>query len=667
MTLSRRQALLAGALLPGAATAAAAQPAAATTPIATPIATTAPLTPLREGTVDPATRRRVPSTRPGQPSARQVAPSSVIGNLAGRSRLSLDGRWRYIADPFDVVMRKPRDRRNVWKDQIEQPGQTIIEYEWESSPELTVPGDWTTQVRELHFYDGTVYLRRVFDMPPAQHQAALADGRRRFLVFEAVNHRSTVWLNQQDLGGHEGGFTPFAFEVTGQLQAGRNLLVVRADSRHDAESLPSVDFDWHNYGGITRSVWLVDVPATFVRHWSLRLDGNQLVAEAQLDGREAAGLAVTLSIAELGVRLQGQADTRGRVRLQGKAPATLVRWSPENPRLYEVTLQAGADIQTDAVGLRTLQVRGREVLLNGQPVFFRGISLHEEAIGPAGGRHVGAAEARALLQVAKDLNCNFVRLAHYPHGEAMLRAADAMGLMVWSEIPVYWEDVSYTSAKTLALAKTQFTEMIERDANRASVVMWSVANETPEIASRLAFLKDVVAHVRALDPSRLLTAALNKNADIDGTREGQKRFVVNDPLGEVLDVIGVNQYEAWYSQLTPAELSTVSFSSPYAKPILVSEFGADAPIGFRADKSVRWSEDFQAWLYDETLKMIDRIPGLVGVTPWLLKDFRSPRRWHGRFQGNWNRKGVISEEGRRKLAFDVLSRWYAQKTTKPPR
>jgi beta-glucuronidase len=646
MTLSRRQALVAGALLPGAATAA---PSTSAIPAPAPV--------LREGSIDPATRRRVPSTRPGEPGARRVAPSSVIGNIAGRSRTSLDGRWRFIVDPFDVVRRKPRDRRNVWKDQIEQPGQTIIEYEWESSPEIAVPGDWTTLVPELHHYDGTVYLRRLFDL----QASAIADGRRRFLAFDAVNYRSTVWLNQQDLGGHEGGFTPFCFEVTSVLKAGRNLLVVRADSRHDEESLPSVDFDWHNHGGITRGVWLVDVPATFVRHWSVRLEGARLLAQALLDGPEAAGMPVVLSIRELGLRLQGRCDERGRARFEGAVPRSLVRWSPESPRLYEVELAAGADVQTERVGFRTIEVRGREVLLNGAPVFFRGISLHEEALGAQGGRRVGDAEARALLQAAKDLNCNFVRLAHYPHGEAMLRAADTMGLMVWSEIPVYWEDVAYTSAKTLALAKTQFTEMIERDANRASVVMWSVANETPEIASRLTFLKDVVAHVRALDPSRLLTAALNKNADVDGTREGEKRFLINDPLGEVLDVIGVNQYEAWYSQLTPAELSTVSFASPYAKPILVSEFGADAPAGLRADKTVRWSEDFQAWLYDETLKMIDRIPGLVGVTPWLLKDFRSPRRWHGRFQGNWNRKGLISEDGRRKLAFDVLRRWYERK------
>ncbi len=596
-----------------------------------------------------------PAPGPGEPGSSELAPSSVIANVAGRGATPLDGRWKIIADPFDITRRKPRDRRTVWKDLIEQPGQTIIEYEWESSPDFDVPGDWNTQVRELHLYDGTAYFRRLFDAPPP------APGRRRFLVFDAVNYRSTVWLNQTRLGGHEGGFTPFSFEVTAQLKSGRNLLVVRADSRHDAESLPAVDFDWHNQGGITRSVWLLDVPQTFVRHWSLRLHRGRLLAQAQLDGAGAADTPVELTIPALGVRLQGRPDAQGRVALEAAAPPALRRWSPEQPTLYDVLLTAGEDNQRERIGLREIEVRGKEVLLNGEPVFLRGISLHEEALGSAGGRHVGAEQARALLGIAKRLNCNFVRLAHYPHGEAMLRAADEMGLMVWAEIPVYWEEVSYGSAKTLALARTMFTEMIERDANRAAVVMWSVANETPETAPRLAFLTDVVAHVRRLDGSRLITAALNKNADVGGAREGQKRFTVDDPLGAVLDVIGFNQYEGWYSQLPPDQFHSVSFSSPWDKPLVMSEFGADARLGFRAERHVRWSEDFQAWLFEETLKVVDRIPGIAGLTPWLLKDFRSPRRWHGRFQQNWNRKGVVSENGEPKLAFGVLERYYARR------
>lgn len=408
----------------------------------------------------------------------------------------------------------------------------------------------------------------------------------------------------------------------------------------------------------------MSAPATFVRHWFVRLQGNEIVCDATLDGATAAGTMVECALPALSWKASGQVDANGKARFSAPAPANLIRWSPESPTLYDVVVAAGEDRQRDRVGFRTISVEGKQVLLNDRPVFLSGISMHEEPIGASGGRVVRDREARALLQVAKNMNCNFVRLAHYPHSEAMLRAADAMGVLVWAEVPVYWEDVSYASTKTLSLAQTMFTEMIERDANRASVVMWSVANETPENTTRFNFLRAVVTHVKALDPSRLVTAALNKNADVGGTLDGQKRFIIDDPLGAYLDVIGFNQYEAWYSQITPAQLKDVSFSCPYDKPLIVSEFGADALAGHRADKRARWSEDFQAWLYTETLAMIDRIPGVVGITPWVLKDFRTPRRWHGRFQQNWNRKGMISPEGKPKLAFTALRNYYQKKHIK---
>jgi beta-glucuronidase len=650
MTTSRRRLLARSLLLPAGAVLN--QAVAQTTPAA--VASAPPPAVLRPGQVDPATRRRVPSIAPGEPGATTVAAPSVINNIAGRSKTRLDGKWRVVADPFDTIRKKPRDRRNVWQDKIETPESVIIEYEWETTPEFTVPNDWNTHVETMHLYDGTAYFRRRFDAQPKE-------GMRQFLYFEAINYRSTVWLNGQNLGGHEGGFTPFSFDVTGKLVAGNNLLVVRADSRHDDETLPAADFDWHNYGGITRSVWMVETPTTFVRHWFLRLKDSNMLADVQLDGPAAANASVTIEIAQAGIKLSGATDSKGMASMQIPTPTGLKLWSPAEPTMYEVTVTAGGDVQKDKMGFRTITTRGRELLLNGKPLFLRGISMHEEPISKKGGRHVSERQGRELLKTAKDMGCNFVRLAHYPHGEHMLRSADEMGLLVWAEIPVYWEDVTYTSAKTLSLAKNMMSEMILRDSNRASVIMWSVANETPEMATRLKFLEALIAHVRQIDSSRLITAALNKNADIGGARPGETKFIVNDPLGASLDVIAANQYEAWYSALKPGQLNTVSFSCPYDKPFMISEFGADALLGHRTDKSERWSEDFQAYLFDETLKMIDRIPGLVGLTPWLLKDFRSPRRWHGRFQQNWNRKGMISEDGKRKLAFEVLRKYYSTK------
>jgi beta-glucuronidase len=568
--------------------------------------------------------------------------------------MSLDGGWKFLIDPYDVAQRKPRNRRTFWLDEKEAPGGPLIEYEWASSPEILVPGDWNSQRPEFTWYDGPAYYQRFF-------KAGRAPGKRRFLAFDAVNYRATVWLNTKEIARHEGGFTPFLIDVTDALVEGENLLVVRADSRHDPETLPSVDFDWKNYGGITRSVALVETPATFIRDAFVRLEGGEIVADIRLEGANTKRRPVRVRVAGARLALSGRTDDAGRARLRVRAPAGLALWSPESPTLYAVSIEAGDDRIEDMIGFRTISVRGREILLNGKAVFLRGISLHEEAIGAVATRAIDKDAARALLQTAKDLGCNFVRLAHYPHTALMSQLADELGLMVWAEIPVYWEDVSYGSDKTLALARAMMTELVVRDRNRASVVMWSVANETPPQPARTHFLETVIADVRRLDPTRLVTAALDKNVDIGGVRDGESRISVQDQLGASLDVISMNQYEGWYGRRLPGQIvDQVSFSTTFNKPLIMSEFGADALHGHRGPKEERWTEDYQAWLFAETLRCIDR-DGFAGACPWLLKDFRSPRRWHGRFQQLWNRKGVISETGARKLAFETLRAYYATK------
>jgi beta-glucuronidase len=578
----------------------------------------------------------------------------VLVGLKHRTKQSLDGVWRYVLDPFDTARRKPRSRRTFWLDEREVPGGPLIEYEWATSPEITVPGDWNSQIEELTWYEGPAYFQRTFRTSPPP-------GHRSFLVFEAVNYRASVWLNQQEMGHHEGGFTPFVFEVTDKLRAEDNLLVVRADSRPNAQGLPSVDFDWKNYGGITRPVWLVHLPQTYIRDVVVRLEGGALCADIRLDGPDAANQPVRCTIPGLRQSLRGRTDASGRAMLRTAIPRGLRRWSPEAPTLYDVEVSTAADRWSDRIGFRDIATRGREILLNGSPVFLRGIALHEEAIGADATRRIDEAAARALLQTAKDLGCNFVRLAHYPHNDHMARLADEMGLLVWAEIPVYWEDVSYGSDATLALARLMMAELIVRDRNRASIALWSVANETPQIPARTHFLRTVIADVRRLDATRLVTAALDKNVDIGGVRDGESRISVQDALGADLDVIAMNQYEGWYGARLPGQIfDQVSFSSVYDKPLVMSEFGADALYGHRGAREERWTEDYQAFLFQETLRCIDR-DGFVGSCPWLLKDFRSPRRWHGRFQQLWNRKGVISETGQRKAAFGVLSAYYAAK------
>ena len=575
-----------------------------------------------------------------------TTPPSTPGHLLSREMRTLDGDWRYLVDPMRVGHKKGNGLRyGIARDVTLEPGdRRLVEYEWSAAPRIDVGADWNSQVPELAWYEGTLWYRTRVDVTPR------AD-RRYFLYFEGSNYRTQPFLNGQALGQHRGGFTPFAFEVTQGLRKGSNSVVVSVDNRHGADTVPGVDFDWQNYGGITRPVHLVEVPQTYVHDaWAwLDADGSTIRAEMLLDGPKRAGQQVRLRIAELGIDVRARTDAQGRARLAAPARG-LQRWSPAQPRRYAVEFSAGEDRVRTQSGFRTIQTRGQDILLNGEPVFLKGISLHEEPLGAVGTRRMDEASIRRLLREAQDLGVNFVRLAHYPHNERTVAIAEELGLLVWSEIPIYW-DIDFSNEAVLKAAKAMMVANIRRDRHRANLIVWSVANETPNQDDRNRFLRSLIDTVRAEDPTRLVSAAMDRTPEVDGV------FNVNDPLGAQLDLLAVNQYEGWYGDRTPSEVAALRWQTPYDKPLIFSEFGADAPYGFRASEDVRWSEDYQKAIYRETLAMTRNIGFLRGLSPWILKDFRSPRRWHGH-QQYWNRKGLIDPEGRRKQAFDTLRDHY---------
>ncbi len=268
------------------------------------------------------------------------------------------------------------------------------------------------------------------------------------------------------------------------------------------------------------------------------------------------------------------------------------------------------------------------------------------------GRLRGQGDMRMLLQWAKEMNCNYVRLAHYPHSEEMVRLADEMGLLVWAEVPVYWT-ISWLNESTYQNAEKQLSDLMTRDKNRSSVIVWSVGNETPISEPRNIFMSKMVAKARSLDNTRLVSAALEIH------RKGNE-IVVEDPLGEKLDLVSFNEYAGWYWSNTK-DMLNYKYEIKYNKPVVITEFGADALAGFHADEETRWSEEYQELLYKNQIIMLENMPGLRGMTPWILVDFRSPRRQHPYFQDFWNRKGLISETGKRKKAFYVLQKYYESK------
>ncbi len=331
-------------------------------------------------------------------------------------------------------------------------------------------------------------------------------------------------------------------------------------------------------------------------------------------------------------------------------------WSPETPKLYKVSVKAGDDSIEDEIGFRTIEVKGTEILLNGKPVFLRGVSIHAEAPYRTG-RAYSDKDAETLLGWARELGCNYVRLAHYPHDETMLRAADRMGVLVWAENPVYWA-VQFDKPEVYANAQHQLEEEIGTSRNHAAIILWSMANETPINDARTKFISSLAARARELDPTRLITAALLVHTEPNGERSTK---IVDDPLGASLDVLGTNEYIGWYEQ-HPETADKTDWRISYQKPLIMSEFGADAKAGLHGGENDRWTEEYQASVFRHQLGMLNRIDQLRGMSPWILMDFRSPRRPLAGIQDMFNRKGLISDQGVKKQAFFVLQKAYTEKT-----
>ena len=568
-------------------------------------------------------------------------------NVYARQTISLNGEWNYFVDVQEQGYYDYRMNPTRWgyflNAKPQQPSD-LVEYDFDASPTMHVPGDWNTQDQRLFFYEGTVWMKRDFDYQPQQ-------GKRALIYFGAVNYEAIVYVNGKKVGRHVGGFTPFCYDVTDVVKNGNNFVILKIDNKRHADNVPTQIFDWWNYGGITRDVLLVTVGETYIDDYSLQLaKGNArlLNFQARLN-QPKAGEEISLSIPELKVRKTVVTDANGVASISFKAKPAL--WSPETPKLYKVEITRGEELINDEIGFRTIETRGKQLLLNGKPIFLRGVCAHEETAYTS--RRCNSAEdADTLLAWAKDLGCNFIRFAHYPHNELAVREAERLGFLLWSEIPVYWT-ISWKNADTYANAERQLGDMIRRDKNRAAVIIWSLANETPHSAERDAFLSKLALHAKAQDSTRLISMAMEVTSASNYVNR------LNDNMNKYVDVVSFNQYVGWYRDVNDAP--KMKWEIPYEKPVIISEFGGGAKAGKHGDKEQRWTEEFQENLYRENLAMLDKIEGLAGTCPWVLKDFRSPRRPLPEIQDFFNRKGLVSDQGRRKKAFQVLKEWYVEK------
>ncbi|WP_420339215.1 glycoside hydrolase family 2 protein [Roseibium sp.] len=559
--------------------------------------------------------------------------------MGGRASESLDGDWTFCVDLLDTGLRQkwfsmlpeaPENRTEPW-DYDPYMGETV-----------PVPSNWAMLKEKWYFFEGSAWYTRPLDID------VIDETKRTFLRFGAAAYDCKIFLNGEFIGNHYGASTPFCVELTGKLKTGRNWIMACVNNTRTRDRVPMRNTDWFNYGGIYREVGLFQTPKSLIKDFFLYLvpDGSyeKLCAEVTIDG-PPSGEPARLSIPGLGLELDVPLDSSGNGKIEFAANPQL--WSPDTPLLYDAEVVYGGDKIRDRVGFRQIERRGTDIVLNGEPLFLRGISVHED--DAALGKVTTEADLRCRFDHARELGCNYLRLAHYPHHELAAQLADELGFLLWEEIPVYWA-IDFENPATYRDAENQLSELIKRDRNRASVVIWSVGNENPDTDARLDFMKNLAETAKRLDPTRLTSAACLVN---------HARNRIEDRLAQHIDVIGLNEYYGWYEE-DFEDLAAIDENSDPDRPVVISETGADGVIGDKGPKTGLFSEDYMAEVYTKQIATLRRLAYVKGMSPWILYDFRVERR-QNIFQNGYNHKGLIAADKKtKKKAFHILAEYYHQ-------
>jgi beta-glucuronidase len=574
-------------------------------------------------------------------SFNSIFAQSAMTNVQARHCINLNGKWQVIIDPTGAG-----DWRQVWQEKKPEKKTDFIEYSFEGGPLLNVPGDFNSQMTELKYFEGTVWYKKTFDYN-------LNKGKRLFLHFGAINYLANIYFNGNVLGKHEGGFTPFQFEITKEVKKGGNTIVVRVNNQRLKDGIPGLGYDWFNWGGITRDVNLIETENSFINDYFIQLKKhsyNEVLGWVKLNGNNLYQ-SVSIKIPELKVDYKTRSNSEGIAEVKFTSKFKL--WSPENPKLYNVIIESETDTVMDYIGFRSIETRGTKIYLNGNPVFLKGINIHEENPLRAA-RAFSESDALILLTWAKELGCNMVRLAHYPHNEYMIRLAEKMGIMVWDEIPVY-QQIEFSATGVTDKMDLMMREMVSRDKNRSGVIIWSLSNETNTSPGRDNALITLTDKCRHLDSTRLITSVIN-NQDYNNNV-----LSVVDTLYRHFDIISLNEYLGWYVPWQGPARNVKWNLVCKDKPIVISEFGGEALYGSNygpKDEAAYWSEEYQEQIYKDQIAMFGTITDLCGVCPWLLADYRSSGRMHPVYQNGWNRKGLLSDRGDKKKAWYILKAYY---------
>lgn len=534
--------------------------------------------------------------------------------------------------------------------------------------------------REFADHVGEMVYQRTFDVTESMLEGRLV------LRFGSAAHRAEVWLNGNRIGAHKGGFLPFSFEIGGKVQEGENLLTVYVNNivdystlpcgRVETESFPGLpdrtvdlpNFDFYNYTGLLRPVWLYTTPLTYIRDITIngRCDGS-FEWKVEADGKDPAGSVADIQVLdENGAVLFQGSGFEGAGQLEKIRP-----WSCEDPCLYRFRVElrnrdGSRDEYTEEFGFRDISIEKCRILLNGKPVYLKGFGKHEE--GPFSGRGTNLPLMTKDLGLLKWIGANSFRTSHYPNSEEMMQLCDRMGILVIDEAPAVGLNTGFTATGLLggspegtwAVLKTGehhrrvMEELVDRDKNHPCVIAWSVANEpASQEEGAKEYFEPLVRLTKERDAQRRPVTIV--------TYEGSTPETCK--VAELCDFLMLNRYRGWYdtegnlpgaAAKLEAELEGFHRRCP-DKPIMLGEYGADTVAGLHDVNARLFTEEYQTLFMKTYAEVFDRLPYITGEHVWVFADFATAENIK-RVDGN--KKGIFTRDRRPKqAAYYLRDRW----------
>lgn len=578
--------------------------------------------------------------------------------------------------PIDNEIRQVKELNGIWKFKKDGYFRQGFEEKWYENPlegviDMPVPASYNdiTTDAELRDHVGWVWYERVFAVP------GLWKDQRIVLRFGSVTHHAVVYLNGKEIARHKGGFLPFETDITGFVNEGENRMTVavgnilewdclpvghieyRKDDLHpDGQMEQKFDFDFFNYSGIHRPVRLYCTPKNYIEDISVK---------TTVDGKDSqVHYKIKTSNDQEPIKVYIRDEKNTIVGESKKAEDTITipdahLWQPGAAYLYMFDVYSGQDHYTLMFGIRTIQLREKQLLINGVPFYFKGFGKHEDS--DIRGKGLDEALNVRDCELLKWIGANSFRTSHYPYAEEMMQMADQKGIVVIDEAPavgmnffdgenggIFTEDK--VNEKTLAYHKQVLEELYQRDKNHPCVVMWSVTNEphSSEEASRNYF-EEVTKYIRKLDSERPITGTMNVDVE-------------EDKISQFFDVVCINRYFGWYVETGKIEQIYSSMKKDlkkwyekYKKPVIVTEYGADTIAGLHKLPEVIFSEEYQKRCLEENNRAIDECDFIIGEHVWAFADFMTA---FGLKRVDGNKKGVFTRERQPKTAAFILrERW----------